>query len=100
MAFNSSSTASGQFSSRGETSRTFVVLLLLFALIGGYLYYTQIAKQNLPVYQAPLSDPEFTKFQSFSLDVSLFDSRKFEELRVFGESPVSRVRGGKANLFQ
>jgi len=87
-----------------ETRSSLPVIFILFAIIGGFLFYFQILKPSqvneyevLPDLQKEYSS--FKVFKNLSLDFSIFDRVDFKELRIFGEVPVRPAPGGKTDLF-
>ncbi|TSC90922.1 MAG: hypothetical protein G01um10142_172 [Parcubacteria group bacterium Gr01-1014_2] len=87
-----------------ETKSSLPVILILFALIAGLLFYFQILKPSqvneygiFPDLQKEYSS--FKVFKNLSLDFSIFDRIDFKELRIFGEVPVKPSPGGKTDLF-
>jgi hypothetical protein len=87
-----------------ETKSALPVILILFAVIGGLLFYFQILKPSqvneyeiLPDLQKEYSS--FKAFKNLSLDFSIFNRIDFKELRIFGEVPVRPSPAGKTDLF-
>jgi len=80
------------------------MLLILLALIFGFVFYFQIIKPGqVNQYEIPVDiQKELIRFRAFKdlrLDFSLFESAEFKSLRIFGEVPVKPLPGGKQDLF-
>lgn len=80
------------------------MILVLLALIAGFVFYFQIIRPGQVNEREILPDvqKEFSKlraFQGLKLDFSIFDRADFKSLRIFGEVPVKTSPGGKADLF-
>lgn len=80
------------------------IILILLALIAGFIFYSQIIKPGqvneyeiLPEVQKELS--KLRVFKGLQLDFSIFDRADFKSLRIFGEVPVKTAPGGKTDLF-
>ena len=80
------------------------MILILLALIAGFLFYFQVIKPGqvnqyeiLPGAQKEIS--RFRSFRNIQFDFSVFDRPEFKSLRIFGESPVKPSPGGKTDLF-
>lgn len=80
------------------------MILVLLALIAGFIFYFQIIRPGqvnqyeiLPDVQKELS--RLRIFKGLQLDFSIFDRADFKSLRIFGEVPVKTAPGGKTDLF-
>jgi len=80
------------------------MILVLLALVAGFIFYFQIIRPSqtneyelLPDAQRDLS--KFRIFKNLQLNFSIFDRADFKSLRIFGEVPVKKAPGGKADLF-
>ena len=80
------------------------MILVLLALIAGFIFYFQIIRPGqvneheiLPDVQKELS--KLRIFKGLQLDFSIFDRTDFKSLRIFGEVPVKTAPGGKTDLF-
>jgi hypothetical protein len=74
--------------------------IILFGLIAGYVYYSQIAGKGSPVqaFVAPTADT-LTKFKDLGLNFTILDNPQFKALQVFGESPVEPGETGRVDIF-
>jgi len=80
------------------------MILILLALLGGFVFYFSVIKPGqINEYEIASSIQSemvrFRSFQSLRLDFSVFERIDFRNLRIFGESPVRPVPGGKTDLF-
>lgn len=80
------------------------MILLLLALVAGFVFYFQLIKPGqVNEYELLSSVREemsrIRTFRSLELNFSVFDRADFKSLRIFGESPVKPAPGGKADLF-
>lgn len=80
------------------------MILVLLALVAGFVFYFQIIKPGqvneyelLPSVRTELS--KLRAFRTLELNFSVFDRPDFKNLRIFGESPVKTAPGGKNDLF-
>lgn len=80
------------------------MILVLLALVAGFIFYFQIIRPGqvnehelLPDVQKELL--KFRIFKNLQLNFSIFDRADFKSLRIFGEAPVKTAPGGKADLF-
>lgn len=85
-------------------SSSLPMILVLLALIAGFILYFQIIRPGqvneyeiLPDVQKELL--KLRTFKGFQLDFSIFDRADFKSLRTFGEAPVKTSPGGKTDLF-
>ena len=89
---------------RIEARSTLPVILIVLAVVAGFLFYFQILKpgQINEYGVSPDLQKEYSSFRMFknlSLDFSVFDRADFKNLRIFGEVPVKPAPGGKTDLF-
>lgn len=80
------------------------MILVLLALIAGFIFYFQIIRPGqVNQYEiSPDSQREILRFRAFKnlqLDFSIFERADFKSLMVFGEVPVRPAPGGKQDLF-
>lgn len=81
------------------------MVLITLALLGGLTFYFSVIKPSqINEYEIASSiQAELARFRTFKnlrLDFSVFDRIDFRNLRIFGETPVRPVPGGKSDLFQ
>ena len=80
------------------------MILVLLALIAGFVFYFQIIRPGqVNQYGIPPDVQrevlKFRVFKNLQLDFSVFERADFKSLRVFGEVPVKPAPGGKQDLF-
>lgn len=78
------------------------ILIVALGLIGGYLYYSQIATQNKEPIILPniTQDDQLGKFKDAkSFDFKIFSNPSFRLLKTLGEVPVQPDTGHKTDLF-
>lgn len=89
---------------RTETRSILPVILIVFAVVSGILFYFQILRPSQVNEYEILPDLQkeylsLRVFKNLSLDFSVFDRIDFKNLRIFGEVPVKPSPAGKTNLF-
>ena len=80
------------------------MILIILALFGGLIFYFSVVRPGqVNEYEIASSIQtelaRFREFKNLRLDFSVFDRLDFRNLRIFGESPVRPVPGGKTDLF-
>lgn len=80
------------------------MILILLALIAGFLFYFQIIRPGeINEYEIPSNVQRevliFRAFKDLQLNFSFFERPDFKNLRIFGEVPVKPAAGGKTDLF-
>lgn len=75
---------------------------MLFGLIGGYLYYSQLIrpnKQAITVTEVPRQDvlSKFKDIRSFNFEI--FNRDYFKALKILGEAPVLPGATGRSDIF-
>lgn len=87
-----------------KTVSSLPIILVVLGLAAGALFYFQLIKPGR-VTEIALS-PELRdeiaklrKFKNLKLNLSIFDTEGFKNLRIFGDVPVKPAPGGKADLF-
>jgi len=81
-----------------QTSNILIYLLILLGLLGGYIYYSQIAVSDVEAVPA-LPKDTLSGFKEIILDFEIFQRIDFKNLKIIGESPVKPDPGGKTDLF-
>lgn len=81
-----------------QTSNVLLVLLILIGLVGGYIYYSQIASSDTEAIP-PMPEDTLSVFKEIILDFEIFNRIDFKNLKIIGESPVRPDPGGKTDLF-
>lgn len=84
-----------------DFNRTFALLILILGFAAGFMYYTKIASTNAqPIAPAPINpNDNLSSFKEFSLDFSFIGDKSYQELKTFGEFPVSPGQVGKRDIF-
>lgn len=87
-----------------QSKSSLPMLLILLALIAGFIFYFQIIKPGevntyeiLPDIQREVL--KFRTFKNLELNFSVLERADFKSLRIFGEVPVKPSPGGKQDLF-
>lgn len=87
-----------------QSKSSLPIILILLALIAGFIFYFQIIRPGevneyeiLPDVQGEIL--KFRAFKNLQLDFSVLERADFKSLRIFGETPVKTSPGGKTDLF-
>lgn len=85
---------------KNQVNPIVTVGIILFGLVAGYVYYTQIAAKDssVQVFTPPTSD-NLTRFKDLGLNFNVLDDARFKALQVFGESPVDPGQTGRVDIF-
>lgn len=81
-----------------QTSNLLLILLILVGLLGGYIYYSQVASSDVETVP-PMPKDTLSVFKEIILDFEIFQRVDFKNLKIIGESPVKPDPGGKTDLF-
>lgn len=87
---------------RSQTGIFIQAVIILFGLIGGYLYYSQLIrpnKQAITVTEVPRQDvlSKFKDIRSFNFEI--FNRDYFKALKILGEAPVLPGATGRSDIF-
>ncbi len=84
-----------------QTTLLYCSLLVVVALLGGYVYYTQVIKgTEIVAPPLPVSQQDDLKsFQNLNIDLTVLDNPIYRSLNTFGEVPVSPGVTGKKDIF-
>lgn len=93
-----------QFSSQNGSENLYVVLIIIFGVVLGYIFYSsQLFSIEVSAPASEVTRPDdaetVTKLESVFLDFSIFDNVIFKELKIFGEIPVTPGITGKNDPF-
>ncbi len=83
-----------------ETNNNFIIIILIAAgIIGGYIYYTNIASEVFinPALGGKVDD--LKKLDGIGLNLSDAELARINALQIFGEYPVNPGTTGKKNIF-
>lgn len=90
------------FKSKPSPENIYAFLIVLFGVVLGYILYShQLFSITEPVSMTvrPPDTENMAKLEAVKLDFSIFENIIFQELRVFGEIPVTPGTTGKDNPF-
>ena len=85
-----------------QTQNTLIlVMIMLLGVVLGYFYYSSYVLPALtPVGPPPISETDdLQKFKDLQIDYGILTNMKFNNLQIYGESPVNPGVTGKSNLF-
>lgn len=90
--------------SKIQSRSSLPVILILIALIAGFVFYSQIIRPGrVNKYEIPQDIQReilgLKALKDLQFDFSIFERADFKSLRIFGEAPVKPVPGGKQDLF-
>ena len=85
---------------RNKQSPIILWAIVIFGIVAGYLYYSQVLKQVVPLQPPTIpAGDTLAKFKDVKFDFSIFNDARFKALQVIGEYPVQPGATGKADLF-
>ncbi len=84
-----------------KESKTLLYLIMLLGFVGGYLYNSQSdPAANITPVPANLQISSLKGLDTLKIDYSVLTSTQYQELKVFGQLPVTAESGGRADPFQ
>jgi hypothetical protein len=84
-----------------ESSKLYLLLIVLVGLIGGYVFYGQWIKPQEEVIPPPVIDKQdnLNSFRNMKIDFAAIGDPATKELIISGEAPVNPGVTGKKDLF-
>ena len=78
-----------------------LIMIILLGAVMGYFYYSSfILPAQSPVPLPSISQADNLKaFEGIQIDFGILTNKKFQSLKIFGESPVNPGVTGKKDLF-
>ena len=85
-----------------HTTNPLILILIIFSgLLGGYIYYSQIATAVPPeIPPATVSGSDsLGRFKDITFPQGRLELPSYRELRIYGEAPVQPGVSGRADIF-
>lgn len=84
-----------------KQSPVLLYLIMLLGFVLGFLYNSRLdPSAQVPQIPAAFQLTSLQGLRNLKIDYSVLESDQFQQLRVFGQLPVSVYPGGKTDPFQ